>query len=397
MATEPGSYPLPDDPLLAEVARAMRDDGAFGQLMDADWNLVYVTDEVRRTFGAGELAEFAIGRTAYGSESVAAALRWRFGANSRENQRVAFGLLGGFMLADTVGGRARLRQLVDPIFHDLIDDLEPRHESVLAGHIAGDGLTEVTDVQMVVFRIRDESGRIVGTATWAKPALGMDMISALLSNADFGHLHRMHIVAEAARRPAAVLFADLEASTPLSKRLSTASYFALARRLVRASDQCVIRAGGLVGRHVGDGGVAFFPAETSGSESAAARSCIEAMQSLRTSIADIAAASDLAVDDLTLRFGLHWGSTPYIGAVTTSGRSEVTALGDEINEAARIEACATGGRTLASKTLVERLDHDDATAVGIDADRMSYSILGELPTASDKARRDAPAIAVCEL
>ena len=395
MATEPGSYPLPDDPLLAEVARAMRDDGAFGQLMDAEWNLVYVTDELRRIFGGGELAELAIGRTAYGSESVAAALKWRFGANSRESQRVSFALLGGFMLADT--GRARLRRLVDPIFHDLIDDLEPRHESVLAGDIAGDGLTEVTDVQIVVFRIRDHSGRIVGTATWAKPALGMDMISALLSNADFDHLRRMHAVAEAARRPAAVLFADLEGSTPLSRRLSTASYFALARRLVRASDRCVIGAGGLVGRHVGDGVVAFFPAETSGSESAAARSCIEAMRSLRASIADIAAASDLALDDLMLRFGLHWGSTPYIGAVTTSGRSEVTALGDEINEAARIEACATGGRTLASKTLVERLDHDDAAALGINPDRMNYSILGELPTASEKARRDAPAIAVCEL
>lgn len=397
MATEPGSYPLPDDPLLAEVARAMRDDGAFGQLMDADWNLVYVTDELRRTFGGGELAEFAIGHTAFGSESVAAALRWRFGANSHENQRRGFGVLGGFMLADTAGGRAGLRQLVDPIFHDMIDDLEPRHESFLAGDITGDGLTEVTNVRIVVIRIRDDSGRIVGTATWAKPALGMDMISALLSNADFGHLRRMHIVAEAARRPAAVLFADLEASTPLSKRLSTASYFALARRLVRASDRCVIAAGGLVGRHVGDGVVAFFPAETSGSESAAARSCIEAMRSLRASVAEVAAASDLTADDLTLRFGLHWGSTPYIGAVTTSGRSEVTALGDEINEAARIEACATGGRTLASKTLVERLDHDDAAELGINTDQMSYSILGELPTAGEKARRDAPAIAVCEL
>ena len=72
-------------------------------------------------------------------------------------------------------------------------------------------------------------------------------------------------------------------------------------------------------------------------------------------------------------------------------------MGDEVNEAARIEACAAGGRALASKTLVERLDDGDAAALGIDPDRMSYRILGELPTASEKARRDAPAIAVCEL
>ncbi len=75
----------------------------------------------------------------------------------------------------------------------------------------------------------------------------------------------------------------------------------------------------------------------------------------------------------------------------------MTALGDEANEAARIEACATGGRTLASKTLLERLDADDAAALDIDPDRMSYRMLGELPTASEKARRDAPAVAVCEL
>ena len=256
---------------------------------------------------------------------------------------------------------------------------------------------DVTGVKTAVIRIRDDTGRLVGTTTWAKPALSMDMIAELLSNADFGHLRRMHIVAKAARRPAAILFADLEGSTPLSRRLSTASYFSLARRLVRTSDRCVIEAGGLVGRHVGDGVVAFFLAETCGSESAAARSCIEAMRSLRVALGDIAVASDLDPDDLTLRFGLHWGSTLYVGGITTSGRSEVTALGDEVNEAARIEACATGGRTLASKTLIERLDADDAAALDIDPNRMNYSILGELPTASDKARRDAPAVAVCEL
>ena len=51
-----------------------------------------------------------------------------------------------------------------------------------------------------------------------------------------------------------------------------------------------------------------------------------------------------------MRFGLHWGSTLYVGAITTEGRFEVTALGDQVNEAARIEACASGGRALASRS-----------------------------------------------
>ena len=98
-----------------------------------------------------------------------------------------------------------------------------------------------------------------------------------------------------------------------------------------------------------------------------------------------------------MRFGLHWGSTIYMGNIGTLARSEVTALGDEVNEAARIEACATGGRLLASKPLVERLADDDAASLGIDPDQLAYTQLAHLTTATEKARRDAPAIAVCEL
>ena len=101
--------------------------------------------------------------------------------------------------------------------------------------------------------------------------------------------------------------------------------------------------------------------------------------------------------ELSLRFGLHWGATLYIGRILTAGRSEVTALGDEVNEAARIEACATGGRTLASKSLIERLDRADADALGIDTGHTTYTPLADLATATDKARRDAPSIAVCDI
>jgi hypothetical protein len=61
------------------------------------------------------------------------------------------------------------------------------------------------------------------------------------------------------------------------------------------------------------------------------------------------------------------------------------------------EACATGGRILASRNLVERLSHEDAAALGVDVDRIVYTALEDLDTATEKARRDAPAIPVCEL
>lgn len=77
--------------------------------------------------------------------------------------------------------------------------------------------------------------------------------------------------------------------------------------------------------------------------------------------------------------------------------AEVTALRDEVNEAARIEAFAAGGRALASKALLERQNADDAAALDLDPNTVSYTQLADLDTATEKARRDAPAIAVCDI
>ncbi len=85
-----------------------------------------------------------------------------------------------------------------------------------------------------------------------------------------------------------------------------------------------------------------------------------------------------------------------VGQVSAAGRLEVTALGDEMNEAARIESVASAGVILGSKPLIERLDDEDAAALGIDPDGLAYRPLSELG-ASEKALRDAGAIAVAEL
>jgi class 3 adenylate cyclase len=392
-----GSYPLPVEPHLAEVASALRNIGHWAQIVDDRWRLVYVTDELRRSFGAGELADFAIGHYLFGPEAMAASRGYRLGFNTEELNRSFLAAFGGLILADAEGGHDEVGALVDPLLRDVLDGLKPDDVAAVSYIGAGSAIGGSVTIPMMAVRIRDEAGRLVGTALIAKPAGGMDTIAAMMAESDPRHLARMQLVARPARRPAAIMFADLEGSTSLAKRLSTAAYFALGRRLVRAADHCVIDAGGLVGRHVGDGVVAFFLAETAGSESAAARACITAARSLRTAIDGVATRSDLRPEDVVLRFGLHWGSTLYVGNITTGGRTEVTALGDEVNEAARIEACATGGRALASKALIERLDSTDCEALRLDPDRVTYTALADIATATDKARRDAPAIAVCDV
>src|SRR5262249_29190995 len=198
----------------------------------------------------------------------------------------------------------------------------------------------------------DTNGAAVGYCDLLKPAAGMSQFAAAVALADLSHLERMRVVESPDRHSAAILMADLEASSPLARRLSTAQYFAFVRRFVRAADDRIIDEGGIVGRHAGDGVVGFFLAETSGSESAAARSCIASARTLRGVLADVAERSELPHAELSLRFGLHWGATLYMGRITTRGRSEVNALGDEMNETARIEACASSGRALASKALI---------------------------------------------
>jgi class 3 adenylate cyclase len=62
-----------------------------------------------------------------------------------------------------------------------------------------------------------------------------------------------------------------------------------------------------------------------------------------------------------------------------------------LREAARVESAARGGTLLATKALLERLD---AAELGIDPHAGSYTLLGDLPDASEKARRDAGSLSV---
>lgn len=303
----------------------------------------------------------------------------------------------GALLSSFNGDRDALRAETDPTFHDLIQDLPdptPRaawpYQQTFARVWGIDMGNWITTLE-----IRDGHGLLAGFVRLTTPAAGMSLVGTGASGADVRHLQRLHGILTADRRPGAILFADLEASSLLSRTLSTADYFSLARRLVRAADQVVVDAGGIVGRHLGDGITAFFLSETFGSDSSAARACIEAARDLKVNVPAVAHRSGLDRADLALRFGLHWGSTLYVGLIKSIARSEVTAMGDAVNEASRIETSATGGKTLASKNLIECLTKADAMALGIE--RITYALLGDLPTSSDKARRDSPSIPVCEL
>jgi class 3 adenylate cyclase len=384
------SFGTPEDPTLAQVYARCVEAGFWVVVLDDRWRHVSFSEDLAAMNGEACPNEFL-----YSTKSVDAQLR--AGLFPLEEYREQFRHIGGWMLSDVPGGRDALRQMVHPAMREVVDELQPndapslvfgQHTNWLGGRIG---------FVSMYLRVRDDAGRFVGAVGLSKPDLPMQTLFLLTAQGDIGHFERMQQLATPGRRPAAILFADVEASTPLAKRLPTATYFTLVRRLTRAFDQCVVDAGGLVGRHAGDGVAAFFVAETTGSESAAACACITAARALQNAASEVATRHDLPADEVVVRAGLHWGTTLYIGSIVTTGRSEVTALGDEVNEAARIEACATGGRLLSSKGLLERLDPDDAAALGIDPDHLTYTLLADLDTATDKARRDAPAIPVHDI
>jgi class 3 adenylate cyclase len=185
-------------------------------------------------------------------------------------------------------------------------------------------------------------------------------------------------------------------------RLAAAAYFRSITAISAAMDGAVIERQGIVGKHAGDGATAFFLAAQLGCESAAASAALQAACNLPEVVERTTAelrASELPIDPAgcQLNVGVHWGASLFIGALTTTGRLEVTALGDEVNECARIEQSAHDGAILASKAIIERLSESDADTLGIAPKKLAYTTLAELPGADEKATWDASAIAVIDL
>jgi class 3 adenylate cyclase len=217
-------------------------------------------------------------------------------------------------------------------------------------------------------------------------------VLGLLTRGDEQLFERIASLATPRAEPAAVLFVDIENSTKLSRRLSTAAYFELISQVLTAVDNAIARNDGIVGKHAGDGATGFFRSSDAGSASRAARNAIRTAREVQRVVGELGQRPALR-----LNVGLHFAPRLYLGQLITSGRLEVTALGDEVNECARVQESSRGGAIVATKQLLEQLDPQDADALGIRPDTTVYTPLSEWPTATDKARRDAAALPVAQI
>jgi class 3 adenylate cyclase len=301
------------------------------------------------------------------------------------------------MLAERPAERNRIGEAASRLHGIDIERLQPRALPVWTSVI------DSLDVELSLGRIRYFGVRVRGAdgaPTCTIYIYGSTLPAALLALVARGNrtqFERMARLERPGRRRAAILFADLQASGTISRHLSSSAYFALVCELWSAGDELVIDHGGMVGKHAGDGVTAFFLVDDLGGASSAAAAAIRAARGLCSVAQSSAARLQDSGEPLHLNVGLHWGANLFMGQVVTGGRLEVTALGDEVNEAARIQHVARGGAVLASKALVEHLDEEDAGRLGVDPSGLRYDLLAEMPGANPKDVRDAGRIPLAEL
>lgn len=170
--------------------------------------------------------------------------------------------------------------------------------------------------------------RLRGRGRWAKNPKYCGMCFSLLSNVRGG-----------AEIPCTLLFADVRGSTELAERVSPSEFSRLLNRFYDTAGRITVENDGIVDKFVGDEVMAIFiPALVQ--ERHAARAIATAQQILK------------AVDELPIGIGIQTGNA-FVGAVGVAPHTELTALGDVVNTAARLASAAAAGEILVSREAAE--------------------------------------------
>ena len=363
-------------------------------ITDAEWRLMWVSRSLQNFLRVDETTDIGYGENLAWAWSTMEV--WRRSVTP-ETQFQLFQDLAPLFLAAMRDRGVDVRELLGEPFSSLVDQVEPAKDVPLVGS----GFFEYTDpsdpelppyrVNYCLIRVNDDDGTPRGAVLITFLDVNPNL-SALLVRGDQEMYQRMAKLVDPQPQQASVLFCDLQGSGRVSRELSSAAYFRMVRRLWTGIDAAIAAECGIVGKHAGDGASAFFLAEDLGSPSRAAAAAIRAARRIHETSAEV--FGDTVQSTCLMRIGLHWGGSLYMGQLVPGGRLDVTALGDEVNEAARVEESATPGTTLVTKQLLERLQPAEADSLGLDLEKMRFTVLADLETASEKARRDAGLLGV---
>jgi class 3 adenylate cyclase len=402
------------DPRLQEVIQSLADTTNTIEVYDSQWRMIWLSDEIKHLVDEHDEERLGYGKHMF--EAVCLNPVWVKILDPDNFFELAL-TWTPLLIENTPGGKQTLTEIAwraiqswDPPIEFSREDLEAWFDALEPVSPPAIFKTSIRfvptsrlpgEVETYIVRLHDPDGEHFGFLVSHHNALPSGL-TALLTRGDEGMFRRMAGLVDPGRKRAAILFADLQSSASLSRRLPTATYFRLIGDLIAAIDGVVGNYGGVVGKHAGDGVTAFFLVDDLGSPSAAARVALESARDISVVTRDTAKASGeetglIDSDDCKVNVAVHWGGTLYMGQLVTGGRLEITALGDEVNECARIQESARDGEILVSKAVVEHLGAADAADLGIDPDSVLYRTVAELPGASEKAREDAGTIPVTTL
>lgn len=179
-----------------------------------------------------------------------------------------------------------------------------------------------------------------------------------------------------------LLFADVRGSTGLAESMSPSAFRALMDRFYSTASAVVFENEGLVDKFVGDELVAAFTPLFSGEGHA--RQAVQAARALLRATGHEDPGGPWVPLGAGVTSGVVW-----FGAVGEGSHVELTALGDEVNVAARLATEAAAGEILVTASA--------ATAAGAagevldDADRRQLALKGKQATTEVIALRVGPA------
>jgi len=145
--------------------------------------------------------------------------------------------------------------------------------------------------------------------------------------------------------PMSMLFIDVRGSTALSERMSPTEFSQLINRFYTSATKVIIDEDGLVEKLAGDSVAAFWGAGFAGLDYV--KRTVKVAQKLM---------HDMERHKIPVGIGVHSGIA-YFGAMgAADGLTEISAIGDEVNLAARLASKAAAGEIIVSEQALHETD-----------------------------------------
>ena len=173
-----------------------------------------------------------------------------------------------------------------------------------------------------------------------------------------------------------MLFIDVRGSTDLSEKMGNKEFSQLINRFYTKSTKVITEADGLVEKLAGDAVAAFWGAGFAGPNYV--RRTVEVAQKL---------ARTMSRQGIPVGIGVHAG-VAYFGAVgTAGGLTNISAIGDEVNTAARLASQAAAGEIIVSEQALQAagIDGNDLEMRSLELKGISEPVLVRILPTNRKA------------